>query len=137
MKQFIFCIFCSLLCSITYGQATSSNQEILLEENNDDRPLNRGSNDTSVRPTTRGLISLPVHAYLNNQWIIVNFVNYHKSAVISITNEATGEVVHQLCTGYTTSATILLGNLPTGIYMLEIVIDEVKYNGTFIIEGHL
>lgn len=133
MKQFIFCIFCSLLCSITYGQATSSNQEILLEENNDDRPLNRGSNDTSVRPTTRGLHYLPVHACLDNQCIIIDFIDDFQFAAIYITDNVTGEIIHQLGTGYTASEIIPLANLPSGIYEIEIVIDGTKYNGTFIV----
>lgn len=134
MKKVFFIFFSFLAIAISANaHLISGNTQIMLSQKEDDRDISDDSClfSPETAPKTRGIISLPVYAFLCDGIVTVYFERDFSLVTISIINEVTGEIVCSEQHNNPASFSADLTGQVSGEYAIEIVSDEMSFEGTF------
>lgn len=134
MKKVLIIFFYFLILPIyVNAQFVSGNMKIMLTQKDGDRELGNQSGDTDpeTAPKTRSVIFQPVCAYLYNKVVTVDFQAVFSAVTVNVINGTTGETVYSELFTNPTSFAIDLSRKDTGDYMIEIVSDEISFEGYF------
>ncbi|TCO86870.1 uncharacterized protein DUF3244 [Bacteroides heparinolyticus] len=83
------------------------------------------------QPITRGIIFQPAYAHLYNKVVNIYFVNTYHTAVITISNQSTGEIVYSETHDSPTKLSIDLSSKSYGNYLIRIETESVSLQGSF------
>lgn len=134
MKKVLFIFFSFLVIALsTNANSSSGNNKIMLSQREGDRNIFDISTETSpeTAPKTRGVISLPVNAFLCDGIVNVYFESSFASVSITIKNVSTGEIVCSEQLINPTNFSLDLVGQDSGEYSLEIISDDLSLEGTF------
>lgn len=134
MKKVFFIFFSFLAIAISANaHLISGNTQIMLSQKDGERDITLDYCDVSpeTAPKARGIISLPVHAFLCDGIVTVYFERDFSLVTISIINEVTGEIVCSEQHNNPASFSTDLTGQVSGEYAIEIVSDEMSFGGTF------
>lgn len=87
--------------------------------------------DPEDMPVTRSPIFLPVHAYLYNKVVTVDFQATFSAVTVNVVSDVTGETVYSELLVNPTNVSIDLNGADSGDYRLEIISDEIALEGYF------
>ncbi|WP_291530526.1 DUF3244 domain-containing protein [Bacteroides sp. UBA939] len=137
MKVSVFILFALLTLNISMNaQSTSGRIDIMLTQQLADREMggDTGGGTTEEMPKTRGAVLQAAYASLDNGVISVQFIQWLPFATVTITNEATDEVVYEQSYANPTDLSIDLTGEAGGDYTLEIVSGEMSLTGSFFLD---
>lgn len=137
MKRFLF-----LIMLLSIGSVIATEARVFFNDFKEISftvtPNNKGKdnlpdNDTQSNPgpRTRGVIPQPVSAYLYNNVLAVTFMDACPAASITITNEATAEIVYSETCNNQANLNIDLNGEGNGNYLIEIETDDTFLTGNF------
>lgn len=137
MKRFLF-----LIMLLSIGSVIATEARVFFNDFKEISftvtPNNKGKdnlpdNDTQSNPgpITRGIILQPVSAYLYNNVLAVTFMDAYPAASITITNEATAEIVYSETCNNQANLNIDLNGEGNGNYLIEIETDDTFLTGNF------
>ncbi|MDE5701544.1 MAG: DUF3244 domain-containing protein [Bacteroides sp.] len=128
MKRLLF-ILISLLAwgGSVYAQSSNIVMEIALYKD----IKNDNNVDPEDMPVTRSPIFLPVHAYLYNKVVTVDFQATFSAVTVNVVSDVTGETVYSELLVNPTNVSIDLNGADSGDYRLEIISDEIALEGYF------
>lgn len=128
MKRLLF-ILISLLAwgGSVYAQSSNIVMEIALYKD----IKNDNNVDPEDMPVTRSPIFLPVHAYLYNKVVTVDFQATFSAVTVNVVSDVTGETVYSELLVNPTNVSIDLNGADSGDYRLEIISDGIALEGYF------
>lgn len=116
---------------VIYAEGVNNRIEIVFQQTHSkdiDMPFNKDKG-----PVSRS-ISIPIaYAYIYNNVISINFNEDIEVATVTITNEATGEMVYSEACNNQVNLEIDLSNENGGSYIIEIETGEVLLQGKLIL----
>lgn len=125
-------LFFLFLCSINlslYSQEYNKGKEIQLESQAT-KTRNGTTSDEGV-PIKRSIQLQPAYAYLYNNVVNIDFSETFSTVIISITNEASGEIIYSETCSNPASLSIDMNGESSGNYILRIESDTTYLEGFF------
>lgn len=125
-------LFFLFLCSINlslYSQEYNKGKEIQLESQAT-KTRNGTTSDEGV-PIKRSIQLQPAYAYLYNNVVNIDFSETFSTVIISITNEASGEIIYSETCSNPASLGIDMNGESSGNYILRIESDTTCLEGFF------
>lgn len=125
----LFFLFLCSDCFSLYAQEQNSGKEIQLESQAT-KTRNGTTSDEGV-PIKRSIQLQPAYAYLYNNVVNIDFSETFSTVIISITNEASGEIIYSETCSNPASLSIDLNDESNGNYLIEIEAEDIYLEGSF------
>lgn len=125
-------LFFLFLCSINlslYSQEYNKGKEIQL--GNQATKTRNGTTSEERVPIKRCIQLQPAYAYLYNNVVNIDFSETFSTVIISITNEASGEIIYSETCSNPASLSIDLNGESNGNYLIEIEAEDIYLEGSF------
>lgn len=114
---------------VIYAKRMNNRIEIVLQQTRSDEPERPFNKDWT--PIARSINIQIAYAYIYNNVISINFNEDIEVATVTITNEATGEMVYSETCNNQVNLEIDLSNENGGSYIIEIETDDTFLTGNF------
>lgn len=130
MKTLLLFLLIFIGSTDIYAQSFSNGQEIELQDSKNIKPKDWTGIGTPIR---RSISFQPIHAYLYNNMISIDFEEIFSAVTVKITNETTGEKVYSGQFVNPASFSVDLNGEDPGDYMIEVIADEISLEGYFFL----
>lgn len=130
MKTLLLFLLIFIGSTDIYAQSFSNGQEIELQDSKNIKPKDWTGIGTPIR---RSISFQPIHAYLYNNMISIDFEEIFSAVTVKITNETTEETVYSEQFVNPASFSVDLNGEDTGDYMIEVIADEISLEGYFFL----
>lgn len=125
----LFFLFLCSDCFSLYAQEQNSGKEIQLESQA--TKTRNGTSSEERVPIKRSIQLQPAYAYLYNNAVNIDFSETFSTVIISITNEASGEIIYSETCSNPASLSIDLNDESNGNYLIEIEAEDIYLEGSF------
>lgn len=125
----LFFLFLCSDCFSLYAQEQNSGKEIQLESQA--TKTRNGTSSEERVPIKRSIQLQPAYAYLYNNAVNIDFSETFSTVIISITNEASGDIIYSETCNNPASLSIDLNGESNGNYLIEIEAEDIYLEGSF------
>lgn len=132
MKTLLLFLLIFIGSTDIYAQSICNGQEIELQDSKNKKPKDWTGIGTPIR---RSISFQPIHAYLYNNMISIDFEEVSSSVLISVINEVTGEIIYSM--NYNSPNGSIIVDLTTengGCYLIRVEFNKILLEGNFTLE---